>query len=1074
LKNTAIAASIVLAGCGLKPTASPGDGRVSEDDDFSLTKSGLIDDGGILKKPGMPTFACEDVSLPSTNIQYVPPVETRFGPLDVYLGSSSWSPQRIDGLQKAGQSALFGAGLRILGSNGAQSPLSAPWLGIDHITLTPALDSHYGQKGNMFGIRLLFDSRRLRANLHKVKSDGSVEFEIPLRLDSRSFNIKTPRGTVPALRAKLEKPLSAGSYRLVITGEMKPSVINLDIRPGDLNNSFSVDAIDIDFIARNRDLTVSTVSNQNHLLGLLKADLNSDDRLDQSDLDIVQALNPESNRINSDFLGEPLTQNPGDISKIMVRGSLWGRGFQGALGTGVGFTLAPASCLRSLPWIRMNQLLIASPSSAPVSGLVTLSGTTNGKDGVLISSSLEKLPRAGDFSVLSLRSPLKSGVYQLKISVNNATKELDGILTRLMKFRVLEGDVDGNYLVDRMDLEILRKYFNQRVNSTNIRADLDANGIINSADLIIAMSRQGLALKDPSIPPPQITEFNKVHIADENGNFLTGSIVATMNGQSLTKVELNGQDSAVVTVTGALGSKVLWSNSLTGDTFETILDGKGDYDGRGHYVVFKVQGIPDVPNLPPELPPVTEVNKVHINDGNGRMVPGIIAATINGQTVAKVELNGKDAALAQVTGPFGSKVVWTNNLSSETFETILDGKGDYGQGHYVIFKAKSDPVVPPQPPKMDDQLTWIDVTTAPNQITMKDNATGLWWSNYRSALPWEEARSNCESLNYNGKGNGWRLPNVEELKKAYANGIKSQAREGWITNFQGFWSSSPFSDRADSSLVAGWDDSYKPDFIYTNYYDKGNNIKFVCVLDPTAPPEKGGCGRFFGVTAGSFPSTKDECFMKQEDIDASCKNFSGQAYKVNWTRFNVDSTIKEVINLQSGVCMKLPAQPPSMDDQLQPDPPPQQDFTDVELGIFRQPTASKFQTCIRASVNGQPEIELVCNRPAPFQDYVSDINKSVKVRMQKGVCNILRLSMHTRQTPSEPFRRLTAISDRVFNSATRPMFGPGVIVDFGGDSYSLMGNDNEDSRWDDIVFKLRNPYPGQLQFMIEGAKGGCN
>lgn len=499
LKSTAIAASLVLAGCGLNPGESSGDGGQTDNDDLSLTQSLLVDGGGILKKPSIPTFACEDVSLPSMNIQDVPPVETRFGPLDVYVGSSSWSPQRIDSFQKAGQSALFGAGLRILGPNGAQSPLSTPWLGIDHITITPALNHQSSPLGNMFGTRLFSDSRRLRANLQKIKSDGSVEFEIPLRLDSRSF-IKTPRGPIPALRAKLEKPLSAGSYRLSIFGDKNTSTINLDVRPGDLNNSFSVDAVDQDFIARNRELTVSSVSNQNHLLGLLKADLNSDGRVDQSDLDEFQKLNPEANRISSDFVGEPLTQNPGDISKILVRASHWGRGFQGALGTDAGFTLAPANCLRSLPWIGMNQLLIASPGSAPVSGLVTLSDTSNGKENVLLASSLEKVPRLGGFSVLSLRSPLKSGVYQLKISVNNATKVLDGILTRVIKFRVLEGDVDGNYVVDRTDLEVLKKYFSQSANNENVRADLNGIGTINSADVTIAISRQGLAIKEASTP----------------------------------------------------------------------------------------------------------------------------------------------------------------------------------------------------------------------------------------------------------------------------------------------------------------------------------------------------------------------------------------------------------------------------------------------------------------------------------------------------------------------------------------------------------------------------------------------
>jgi hypothetical protein len=157
-------------------------------------------------------------------------------------------------------------------------------------------------------------------------------------------------------------------------------------------------------------------------------------------------------------------------------------------------------------------------------------------------------------------------------------------------------------------------------------------------------------------------------------------------------------------------------------------------------------------------------------------MPGVISAAIDGKLVGQAKLDGRDAGLVSVSGPYGSKVVWSNNLNSQTFVTILDGTGEYGAGHYVVFKIVQN--------------------------------------------------------------------------------------------------------------------------------------------------ETGGCGRYFGSTAGSFSSTQDECRMKQEEIDSTCKNYSGQDYKINWTRFNPDNTVKEVISLQSGTCLKLPQQPPTYVDN--PTQPPSQ------------------------------------------------------------------------------------------------------------------------------------------------------
>ena len=122
---------------------------------------------------------------------------------------------------------------------------------------------------------------------------------------------------------------------------------------------------------------------------------------------------------------------------------------------------------------------------------------------------------------------------------------------------------------------------------------------------------------------------------------------------------------------------------------------------------------------------------------------------------------------------------------------------------------------------------WTEVTVG-SDITMRDNATGLWWSNYPGEMNWFDAMSHCENLSYNGQGAGsWRVPTKDELVAAYNNGINAQGRTGWITDFGYFWSS--VSDYTDNAWVV--------DLAYgsTASNGKGGTYQVVCVTNPFAP-----------------------------------------------------------------------------------------------------------------------------------------------------------------------------------------------------------------------------------------------
>lgn len=788
-----VVASLLTAACGINTTKAPETGP-NEETDLNLAGSSAFS-GGPMLPPAlkMPASRCEDAPIISTPVaQMVKPLASKGGLLEVYLGSSSWSKAFEEGLIKTGQSAAMGAGFRILSSKGGLSPVNAPWSGIDQLvvatplryTPSPLFNQIWGSGGlGLLGITI---------SLQRVTSNGSGE-SMPLKFRPNYVTDFVTSQTRLALIANTGEKLSPGSYRLLVN----PGKIQMEIqvRPGDVDDSYSVNEVDKSFIERNKDKPISVGATPAHTIALLKADLNGDGTVDQADLDLFNTTNPDVSKLLSNFYGDPFTANPGDIFAVGIRSMPWTFQFQNALGQDllpVGHRIAPVSCPQILPWTNLNQLILAGLGNHVLSGTVSVSLINQSGENQIMSSDLAKLPRIAirdpktgqitSLTAVPFNPPApRMGVYKVKISINKANATLDGVATRIIKFRLLEGDVSGNGIVDTIDFQSMS--LGMPV-STNPRMDINGSGSINSSDIALIRMRMGQRLIDPTVAPQEISETNKVHISDDNGNFVAGVISATIDGQVVAKFEVNGQDARIGDVKGKLGAKVTWSNSVDSQTFETILDGKGDYDGRGHYVTFKVKTFIDVPDVPttqpeqpkPEQPPVTELNKVHINDANGRFMPGVISAAIDGKLVGQAKLDGRDAGLVSVSGPYGSKVVWSNNLNSETFVTILDGRGDYGSGHYVVFKIVQN--------------------------------------------------------------------------------------------------------------------------------------------------EKGGCGRYFGSTAGSFSSTQDECRMKQEEIDSTCKNYSGQDYKINWTRFNSDSTVKEVINLQSGTCLKLPQQPPTYVDN--PTQPPSQ------------------------------------------------------------------------------------------------------------------------------------------------------
>ncbi len=162
----------------------------------------------------------------------------------------------------------------------------------------------------------------------------------------------------------------------------------------------------------------------------------------------------------------------------------------------------------------------------------------------------------------------------------------------------------------------------------------------------------------------------------------------------------------------------------------------------------------------------------------------------------------------------------TGLTNGTTYVFRVSAVNSLGKGSY---SSNSVGVTPPG---------WSEVTVG-SEITMRDNFTGLWWSNYRGSMTWSTANSHCESLSYNNHSD-WRLPSRDELLNAYWSEISLQWRTGWITDFEKyFWS---------GSKVSGYD--YVSIFFLgsrggggeQSIYDPSSR-NVVCVRWPSPTPE---------------------------------------------------------------------------------------------------------------------------------------------------------------------------------------------------------------------------------------------
>jgi hypothetical protein len=158
---------------------------------------------------------------------------------------------------------------------------------------------------------------------------------------------------------------------------------------------------------------------------------------------------------------------------------------------------------------------------------------------------------------------------------------------------------------------------------------------------------------------------------------------------------------------------------------------------------------------------------------------------------------------------------------------------------------------------------------------------------------------------------------------------------------------------------------------------------------------------------------------------------------------------------------------------LTPDDGGKVQLIDAELTITRNGDGAHFQNCMKGNIEGQPAVDLGCNRPAPYPSSYGGANpvKSVKIKLKTNTCNVLKLSMNS-NSGSGSYPNITTASS-VYSTATKPAIGPGYLVDKITGGFAVSANDNNDGNWGDLSLSITSANSAKIKFTIEGSGVPC-
>ena len=298
--------------------------------------------------------------------------------------------------------------------------------------------------------------------------------------------------------------------------------------------------------------------------------------------------------------------------------------------------------------------------------------------------------------------------------------------------------------------------------------------------------------------------------ASNGGASITDYVVqySSNSGSTWSAAMSTGSTSANFTVTGLTnGTTYIFKVAATNSA------GSGNYSASSPSVTPATT--PDVPTSVSGTAGNTEVTLSWTAPANNG------GSAITNYSIQYSSDEGTSWSEALLTGSTSTSHTVTGLTNGTAYVFRVAAVNALGTGSYSDQSAFVTPYIP-----------WTEVTVGSN-ITMRDNATGLWWSKDQGAMDWDTAMSYCGNLSYNGAGAGsWGVPTQDELMAAFNNGINTQGRTGWITNFNPYFWSSVSYNTYQAWFVSLADLAHGG---ATNPDGKFYTYQVICVTNPDAP-----------------------------------------------------------------------------------------------------------------------------------------------------------------------------------------------------------------------------------------------
>ena len=138
------------------------------------------------------------------------------------------------------------------------------------------------------------------------------------------------------------------------------------------------------------------------------------------------------------------------------------------------------------------------------------------------------------------------------------------------------------------------------------------------------------------------------------------------------------------------------------------------------------------------------------------------------------------------------------------------------------------------------------------------------------------------------------------------------------------------------------------------------------------------------------------------------------------------------------------------------------ELVDAELIISKSDDRAAWKNCLYAGIQGQPDVEIGCNRDSPNGTRLPQ--KSTKIKLKTNECNQLRLVLYTQRpgekTPTPNISTVGSVS-RFQIQKLEPR------------KFQINANDNFDSDWLDLMVTIYSTDP-KIKFTIQGSSIPCD